>query len=112
MILRLINRLAVGALSADPDIESWQKAVSSVVHTSLYVLLLDMPIVGYTANAAYGSPTPFFELFDLAPLVGKNEALATFAQRSPTNWATSLKWCPGAGSRISVTVSVGAKLLR
>jgi cytochrome b561 len=77
MILRLINRLAVGALSADPDIELWQKAVSSIVHTSFYVLLLAMPIVGYIANSAYGAPTPFFRLFDLPPIVGKNEELAT-----------------------------------
>src|SRR5678815_3894046 len=39
MILRLINRLAVGAPIADPAIEPWQKTVSSAVHTSLYVLL-------------------------------------------------------------------------
>ncbi len=77
MILRLINRLAVGALTADPDIEPWQKAVSSIVHTSLYVLLLAMPIVGYIANSAYGASTPFFGLFNLPPIVGKNEALST-----------------------------------
>ena len=47
------------------------------MHTSLYVLLLAMPIVGYIANSAYGAPTPFFGLFDLPPIVGKNEALAT-----------------------------------
>ena len=56
MILRLINRLSVGALTADPDIEPWQRTVSSIVHTSLYVLLLAMPIVGYIANSAYGAP--------------------------------------------------------
>jgi cytochrome b561 len=77
MILRLINRLAVGALAAESNIEPWQKAVSSTVHTSLYVLLLAMPVVGYTANSAYGAPTPFFGLFNLPPIVGKNEALAT-----------------------------------
>jgi cytochrome b561 len=77
MVLRLINRLAVGALTAAPDIEPWQQAVSSVVHTSLYVLLLAMPIVGYIANSAYGAPTPFFGLFNLPPIVGTNEALAT-----------------------------------
>jgi cytochrome b561 len=77
MILRLINRLAAGAPIADPGIEPWQKAVSSAVHTSLYVLLFAMPIVGHTANSAYGAPTPFFGLFNLPPIVGKNEALAT-----------------------------------
>src|SRR6185503_6970490 len=77
MILRLINRLVVGAPIADPGIEPWQKTVSSIVHTSLYVLLLAMPIVGYIANSVYGASTPFFGLFDLPPIAGKNEALAT-----------------------------------
>lgn len=77
MILRLLNRLAVGAPIPDPGISPWQKTASSIVHTSLYVLLLAMPIVGYIANSAFGAPTPFFGLFNLPPIVGKNEALAT-----------------------------------
>jgi cytochrome b561 len=77
MTLRLINRLAAGAPIAEPGIERWQKIVSSAVHTSFYVLLLAMPIVGYIANSAYGAPTPFFGLFELPPIVDKNETLAT-----------------------------------
>lgn len=77
MILRLINRLVVGAPIADPDIEPWQKTVSSIVHTSLYALLLAMPIVGYIANSAFGATTPFFGLFNLPPIVAKNDALST-----------------------------------
>src|SRR4051812_21060208 len=50
MVLRLINRLAVGAPIPDPGIEPWQSTASSIVHTSLYVLLLAMPVVGYIAN--------------------------------------------------------------
>jgi cytochrome b561 len=77
MVLRLINRLAAGALAAEAAIEPWQKTVSSIVHTSLYVLLLAMPIVGYVANSAYGATAPFFGLFELPAMIGKNEALAT-----------------------------------
>jgi cytochrome b561 len=77
MTLRLINRLAVGAPIADPGIEPWQKAVSSTVHTSLYVLLFAMPVVGYIANSAFGASTPFFGLFNLPPIIDKDEALAT-----------------------------------
>jgi cytochrome b561 len=77
MLLRLINRLAAGALAPEAEIAPWQKAVSSIVHTFLYVLLLAMPIVGYIANSAYGAPTPFFGLFEVPALVGKNEELAT-----------------------------------
>jgi cytochrome b561 len=77
MILRIINRLAVGALTAAPEIDPWQQTASSVVHTSFYVLLIAMPIVGYIANSAYGAPLSFFGLFELPQLVSKNEALAT-----------------------------------
>src|SRR5262245_22044833 len=77
MVLRLINRLAAGALAAEAEIEPWQKRVSSIVHTSLYVLLLAMPAVGYIANSAYGATTPFFGLFELPRIIGRNEELAT-----------------------------------
>jgi len=77
MVLRLINRLVAGALAPEAEIEPWQRAISSIVHTSLYVLLLAMPIVGYIANSAYGASTPFFGLFELPSIVGKNEELAT-----------------------------------
>jgi cytochrome b561 len=77
MTLRLINRLVVGAPIPEPGIEPWQKVVSATVHTSLYVLLLAMPIVGYIANSAYGATTPFFGLFSLPGIIDKNETLAT-----------------------------------
>ena len=76
MVLRLINRLAVGALAPESDIEPWQKTVSSIVHTSLYVLLLAMPVVGYVANSAFGATTPVFGLFEIPAAIGENEELA------------------------------------
>jgi len=76
MALRLLNRLAVGALAPEEEIEPWQKTVSSIVHTSFYVLLLAMPVVGYIANSAYGATTPFFGLFEIPAIIEKNEGLA------------------------------------
>jgi cytochrome b561 len=76
MVLRLINRLAQGAPLPDPEIEPWQKTISSIVHTSLYVLLLAMPIVGLIANSEADTPAPFFGLFTLPPFTGKNEELS------------------------------------
>jgi cytochrome b561 len=92
MVLRLINRLVAGAPVPDPKIEPWQHTVSSIVHGSLYVLLLAMPVVGYFANSAYGASTPFFGLFDLPPIVGHNEALSTqlFAIHRWTGWLVIL----------------------
>ena len=92
MILRLINRLMVGAPAPDPAIARWQRAVSSAVHGLLYVLLFAMSVVGYLANSAYGATTPFFGLFSLPMIVGKDEALATklFAFHMYTGWFVTL----------------------
>ena len=43
-------------------------------------LILKRPLESrprYIANSAYGAPTPFFGLFELPGIVGKNEELAT-----------------------------------
>jgi len=92
MILRLINRLVVGAPAPDPAISRWQKAASSAVHGLLYVLLFAMSVVGYVANSAYGSKTPFFGLFELPMIVGKNEALSEklFAFHKYTGWLVTI----------------------
>lgn len=76
MILRLTNRLVVGAPIPEPTIEPWQRVLSSAVHGAIYVLLIAMPIVGYIANSAFGAPTPFFGLFELPPIIAKNEPLS------------------------------------
>jgi hypothetical protein len=67
------------------------------VHTSFYVLLIAMPIVGYIANSAYGAPTPFFGLLELPPIVEKNEALSTplFAIHRWVGWLLII---PGSDS--------------
>lgn len=76
MLLRLLNRLIVGAPAPEPSLARWQRTVSSATHGLLYVLLLLMPIVGWLANSAYGAATPFFGLFELPNLVPKDRALA------------------------------------
>ena len=92
MVLRLINRVVTGAPAPDPSIERWQRAASSAVHGLLYVLLVAMPIGGYLANSAYGASTPFFGLFELPAIIGKNEALSDklFAVHTWTGWAVGV----------------------
>lgn len=76
MLLRIAYRLTHGAPAPDPSIEPWQRVVSSTVHTLLYILLLAMPILGYTANSAFGASTPFFGLFELPQIIAKNDGLS------------------------------------
>ena len=79
MILRVLNRLIVGAPAAEPTIARWQHSVSSAVHGALYVLLILQALVGYWANSAFGASTPFFGLFEIPAIGGKNDALSNTA---------------------------------
>ena len=94
----MLTFLTAQSRASDRGIELWQKAVSAAVYTSFYVLLIAMPIVGYIANSAYGAPTPFFGVFELPPIVEKNEALSTplFAIHRWVGWLLII---PGSDSR-------------
>jgi cytochrome b561 len=88
MIARISNRLVHGAPEPYPGLEKWERSVSSAVHGLLYVLLVAMPVVGWAANSAYGAPTPFFGLFNLPPILPKNEPLSDtlFTLHRYTGW--------------------------
>lgn len=76
MLLRLINRLMIGAPMPEPGLARWQRAASSAVHGLLYVLVTGQAIGGYVANSAFGAPTPFFGLFNIPPIVAQNIPLS------------------------------------
>lgn len=76
MVLRIINRFVVGSPAPEPSLTRAERAMSSAVHGLLYVLLIGMALGGWAANSAYGASTPFFGLFDLPPILAKNEALS------------------------------------
>ena len=76
MIVRIINRFAIGAPAAEPGLARWQHAASSAVHGLLYVLLVVQPIIGYWANSAYGASVNFFGLFNIPPIVETNQPLS------------------------------------
>ena len=76
MVLRLLNRFAVGAPAPEPGLARWQRAVSSAVHGTLYLLLLVQPIVGFWANSAFGAATPVFGLFEIPPIVATDQDFA------------------------------------
>jgi cytochrome b561 len=76
MVLRVLNRFAVGAPAPEPGLARWQRAVSSAVHGALYLLLIVQPIVGYWANSAFGAATPVFGLFQIPAMVATDQAFA------------------------------------
>lgn len=75
-VLRLANRAIVGAPPPDPGLTPLERGLSKIVHVLLYVLMIAVPIGGWAATSAYGAPVTVFWLFELPPLVAKDEHLS------------------------------------
>jgi len=75
VLARLIYRLTHGAPADEPTITWWQKAASHLNHWSMYVLLLAIPIAGYTGISLYPA-LDIFGLFSLPGLVSPNQPAA------------------------------------
>ncbi len=76
VLIRLPYRLFAGAPPPEPSMPRWQLGLSHAVHWLLYLFLLAMPIAGWVGTSAFGAPIIVFGLFELPPIVEKNEALA------------------------------------
>lgn len=76
MMIRLLNRLIAGAPSPEPTLDPFQRAISHVVHMSLYALLIAQALIGWVATSAYGAAISFFGLFIVPDLVSKDQTLA------------------------------------
>lgn len=70
-------RILVRLLSSAPrPVEGgWRNAVSRLVHLSLYLFMIAMPIAGWIILSAEGDVVPFFGL-ELPHLVGTNPGVA------------------------------------
>lgn len=75
IVLRLGYRLVRGAPKDEPTLLWWHKAGSHLVHWSLYVLLLIVPILGWTGTSLYPA-LDIFGLFNLPALASPNEDMA------------------------------------
>ncbi len=76
MILRLVVRMIYGAPGHGPAIARWQQTAASATHTLFYILLILMPVIGWAATSAFPAPLPFFGLFEVPPLIGKDRELS------------------------------------
>lgn len=72
-VIRLANRALRGAPPPAPNLAPHERTLSGLVHTLLYVLMIAVPIGGWAATSAYGAPVTVFWLFELPPLLAKNE---------------------------------------
>jgi cytochrome b561 len=75
-LIRLAYRVTQGAPPPEPTLTAFERIVSHAVHMLLYVLMIAVPIGGWAATSAYGAPVVVFWLFELPPLLSKNEHLS------------------------------------
>jgi cytochrome b561 len=100
--LRLAWRLSHPPPPLPASIPAAQRAVAHLVHVALYALLFAMPVIGWWATSAYGAPIIVFGLFELPPLVAKDEALAlrAFALHGYVGIALALLIAAHAGAAL------------
>jgi cytochrome b561 len=94
MPLRLLWRLTHRPPQPVP-MPPLQALAARTVHLALYGLLLVMPWLGWWGTSAYGAPITVFWLFDLPPLVARDEAAASILLRlhSLIGWLIALLVC-------------------
>ncbi len=76
MAVRIGYRLTFGAPAASGALTPTQYVVSRIVHFTLYVLLIAMPILGWAGTSAFPAPVPFFGLFEMPALLGEDRELS------------------------------------
>jgi len=78
VLLLVVIRLAVRVSSSTPAIEPAPKPIENllakVMHVTLYVFMIAMPIAGWLVFSAEGNSVPFFGL-EIPPIMGKDHAL-------------------------------------
>lgn len=85
-ILLLVVRFAWLKKSPAPELPAafgnGERKLMVGARSVLYILMLLIPLSGYVMSTAAGYPVPFFGLFNMPALFGKNEALAGFAHEA------------------------------
>ena len=74
-ILRLVVRLKTTRPSIVPTPAQWQEIVGKIMHITLYILMIAMPIAGWLILSGEARVIPFFGI-ELPPLMSKNKDLA------------------------------------
>lgn len=75
-LVRLVVRLRLGAPALDPALPAWQRRAAAASHALLYVLMIAVPIAGWTATSACCRPVEFLWTVPATLPVPADNALA------------------------------------
>ncbi len=74
-VLRVLWRFSNKKPQALPTHKKWEITLAHITHILLYVFIFVMPLSGWLMTSAAAFPHPFFGLFNVPPLMGKDEAV-------------------------------------
>lgn len=73
-LLRMLARMLTRAPAPVPG-AAWQQRAARLTHLAMYVLMFAVPLSGWLLNSVAGQPLPWFGLFDVPALAGKDPGL-------------------------------------
>ncbi|MFN3842046.1 MAG: cytochrome b [Rehaibacterium terrae] len=76
--LRLLWRLYAGAPAPLPGTPRWQHLTATLVHWTMYALLIAVPLAGWAYNSASNFPLQWFGQFNLPRLVAPDPEMRAF----------------------------------
>lgn len=82
VVVRIIWRNMNVQPKLPADIPAYQKFAAHFLHYNLYVLMLLIPLSGWTMSSAGGHPVSFYGLFTVPPLVGEDKELGGLAREA------------------------------
>lgn len=75
LLIRMVWRWRGGPAPVLPDASSAEEKAALWAHRSLYILMLVVPLSGWVASSAFGSPTKFWGLFTVPGIIPTNKPL-------------------------------------
>jgi superoxide oxidase len=79
ILVLVLVRIAIKSRSSTPPIApappAWQNAIARVVHATLYLSMIAMPLLGWAMTSAADHPIPFFGL-SLPPILSPDKELS------------------------------------
>lgn len=73
--IRLLVRLADGSPEVKPPLPKWQAVLANWMHWALYGIMILVPLAGWAAASAQGTPLALFG-YEIPALVSESERLA------------------------------------
>ena len=76
MAVRVGARFAWPAPAHEPRLPFLERALATLAHIGLYLLLIAVPVLGYLGTVAYPAPVPVFGMFEIPAVMAPDRELS------------------------------------